>query len=57
MLFPPSTGRVVSRLTTPESHAPGRRRHARKWRAPQITLSLAPILRRLQIRTRRLRTR
>jgi hypothetical protein len=58
MLVPPSTGRVVSRLTAPEPRAPKtRRRRRRGWRAPQITLSVAPIRRRLQLRMRRLRTR
>ena len=58
MLFPPSTGRVVQRLTSsqpPPAPKPGRPRA--RWHAPRLTFPVAPVRWLLHLRARRLPTR
>jgi hypothetical protein len=58
MLFPPSTGRVVSRLTSsqPPPARPSRRRRLAA-RLPHVSLAVPQLRRLLHLRARPLRTR
>ena len=58
MLFPPSTGRVVQRLTSSQPPpAPRRTKPRARWHAPRLSLHLPPVRRLLHLRARRLPTR
>jgi hypothetical protein len=56
MVLPPSTGRVLSQITSTRAPAP-RRRRVLRLRVPAVQVRIPPLRRLLGLRARRLRPR